>query len=101
MTTSTHAPTEAPGPTALPLIHELWADRQRLATLPLIHELWASHQHACPYVRHDERGCYCTSPLVRDSADPYMPCDPAPLQLWCLTEAEYVKCCLYPAGDAG
>jgi hypothetical protein len=70
-----------------------------MTALDLIDVLWADHQHACPYLRHDERGCFCTSPMMRDSADPYMPCDTASLQLWCLTEAEYTKCYLWPAGD--
>jgi hypothetical protein len=72
-----------------------------MTALDLIDELWAEHQHACPYLRHDERGCFCTSPITHGSVDPYMPCDTASLQLWCLTEAEYTKCCLYPAGDVG
>jgi len=68
-------------------------------SLPLIHELWAEHQHACPYVRHDSRGCYCASPAMPTAGDPYMPCDTASLQLYCLTETRYTKCCLWPAGD--
>lgn len=67
--------------------------------LTLIHELWAEHQHACPYLRHDERGCYCTSPELLTGGDPYMPCDTASVRLWCLTETDYTKCLLYPAGD--
>ena len=78
--------------------------RQALATLRdpngrVVHELWADRQQACPYVRHDERGCFCVSPSLPEVADRYMPCDTASLQLWCLTEADYTKCCLYPAGD--
>lgn len=83
MTPNNHVLRDAPGPTALTLIHELWTN----------------HEYACPYLRHDERGCYCTSPRMRDSVDPYMPCNPESLQLWCLTEGDYTKCCLYPAGD--
>ena len=73
--------------TALELIHELWAERPRAC---------------CPYVRHDERGCWCASPGLPEaaaSADRYMPCDTASLQLWCLTEADYTRCLFYPAGD--
>jgi hypothetical protein len=43
--------------------------------LDLIHELWQDHQGGCPHVRHDDRGCYCTSPLMPVHGDPYMPCD--------------------------
>jgi hypothetical protein len=69
--------------------------------LDLIHELWAERPHTfCPYVRHDARGCFCTSPRLREGSDRYMPCDTASLQLWCLTETDYTRCCLYPAGDA-
>ena len=68
--------------------------------LPLIHELWRDHQHACPYVRHDERGCYCTSPRLPAIGGPYTPCGTASLQLWCLTEDNYTKCCLWSAEDA-
>jgi hypothetical protein len=67
--------------------------------LPLVHELWRGLPHGCPYVRHDLKGCYCTSPRMPATGDPYMPCDTASLQLWCLTEEHYVKCCLWPAGD--
>jgi hypothetical protein len=72
----------------------------KMTALELVHELWADHQHACPYVRHDEHGCFCTSPAMPDQADPYMPCDTASLQLWCLAAENYTKCCLWPAGDA-
>jgi hypothetical protein len=68
-------------------------------SLPLIHQLWHAHQHACPYVRHSLAGCYCTSPKLSAGSDPYMPCDTASVQLWCLTEEYYTKCCLWPAGD--
>jgi hypothetical protein len=67
--------------------------------LPLIHELWHDHQHGCPYVRHNERGCYCTSPQMPAGGDQYLPCDVYSIQMWCLTEGHYVKCCLWPAGD--
>jgi hypothetical protein len=70
-----------------------------MTALQLVHELWAEHQHACPYVRHDEAGCYCTSPEFPADGDPYGPCGYASLQLWCLTEARYTTCLLYPAGD--
>jgi len=70
--------------TALELIHELWAERPRAC---------------CPYVRHGERGCWCASPALLKGADAYGPCDHASLQLWCLTEQRYTKCCLWPAGD--
>jgi hypothetical protein len=70
--------------------------------LELIHELWAEcPQTCCPYIRHDERGCYCTSPRLPAGGDPYMPCELVPLRLWCLTQEHYPKCCLYPAGDVG
>jgi hypothetical protein len=69
----------------------------------LIDELWAERPHACcPYVRHDERSCWCASPTLPEAAagvDRYAPCDTASLQLWCLTEQRYTKCCLWPAGD--
>ena len=83
-----HDQTVAEGPTspALTLIHEFWAERP--------------HTH-CPYVRHSERGCYCMSPRLPAGGDPYTPCDTASLQLLCLTEADYTRCCLYPAGDVG
>jgi hypothetical protein len=67
--------------------------------LALIHELWADHQHACPYVRHDPRGCYCASPKMPAAGDPYMPCDAVSLSLWCLTETDYPKCIFYAAED--
>ena len=69
--------------------------------LELVHELWAEHEHACPYLRHNDSGCYCTSPQTPEWGDPYGPCDHASLQLFCLTEGHYSKCILYPAGDAG
>ena len=65
----------------------------------VIHEFWQTRPHSCPYVRHDQRGCYCTSPRMPASGDPYRPCDEYSIQLWCLTEEHYVKCCLWPAGD--
>ena len=67
--------------------------------LALIHELWADHQHACPYVRHDARGCFCASPTLPEDGDRYMPCDVYSIQLWCLTKADYTRCHFYPAGD--
>lgn len=70
-----------------------------MTALKLVHELWAEHEHACPYVRHDQAGCYCASPALPAGGDRYMPCDTASVQLRCLTEAEYTKCMLYPAGD--
>jgi hypothetical protein len=30
----------------------------------VIHEFWQTHPQSCPYVRHDQRGCYCTSPRM-------------------------------------
>jgi hypothetical protein len=69
--------------------------------LELIHELWADHQHACPYVRHDEHGCFCTSPALPEDADGRMVCDVYSVQLWCLTDVDYTRCCLCPAGDVG
>jgi hypothetical protein len=54
--------------------------------LELVHELWQAHPHGCPYVRHDERGCYCTSPRLPAIIDPHVPCDVYSIQLWCLTE---------------
>ena len=77
----------------------LLLDLLRRTALALIHELWAVHQHACPYVRHDDRGCYCRSPKMPPAGDPYMPCDVYSVQLWCLTEDHYTKCMLWPAGD--
>ena len=74
-------------------------DPPRRTALALIHELWADHKHACPYVRHDEHGCFCASPAMPVSDNPYMPCDVYSVQLWCLTESHYPKCMLYPAGD--
>jgi hypothetical protein len=68
-------------------------------SLPLIHELWRDHEHACPYVRHDEHGCYCTSPTLPDAADRFMVCDVYSIQLWCLTEEHYTRCHFWPAGD--
>jgi hypothetical protein len=68
-------------------------------SLPLIHKLWRDRDHACPYLKHNAAGCYCTSPKLLAHWDPYMPCDHASLQLWCLTAEHYVKCCLWPAGD--
>jgi hypothetical protein len=80
--------------------HDRTLGRGSTATpLAFIHELWRDHQHACPYLRHDEQGCYCTSPGLRAQADRYMVCDHASLQIWCLTEDHYTKCCLWPAGD--
>jgi hypothetical protein len=44
--------------------------------LELIHELWAKRpQSVCPYVRHSERGCFCTSPRMPAGGDPYIPFD--------------------------
>ena len=68
-------------------------------SLAFVHELWSTHQHACPYLRHDGDGCFCTSPKMPVGGDPYMPCEPISLALWCLTEDHYTKCCLWPAGD--
>jgi hypothetical protein len=76
-------------------------DLPRLTPLALIHELWTDRQHACPYLRHDERGCFCTSPALPDGGDPFMPCDTASLQIWCLTDDHYTRCHFYPAGDVG
>jgi hypothetical protein len=59
--------------------------------LELVHELWQAHQGGCR--------CYCTSPRMPMHGDPHMPCDVYSVQLWCLTEEHYVKCCLWPAGD--
>jgi hypothetical protein len=73
----------------------------RSIALPLIHELWTAHEHACPYVRHDEHGCFCTSPGLPAGGDRYMVCDHFSLQLWCLTETHYTRCIFYPAGDVG
>jgi hypothetical protein len=70
-----------------------------MTALELIDELWTEHQHACPYVRHDDCGCYCASPALPAGADPHGPCDTASLQLWCLTEVDYTRCHFYPAGD--
>ena len=67
--------------------------------LDLIHELWTNHEYGCPYLRHNDRGCFCTSPALPEGADGYMPCDMYSIQLWCLTETDYTKCCIYPAGD--
>ena len=74
-------------------------DTERV-TLTMIHELWTDHQHACPYLRHDAAGCFCTSPRISASEDRSTPCDHFSLQFWCLTEDRYTKCCLWPAGDA-
>jgi hypothetical protein len=70
-----------------------------MTSLELTHELWNQRQHACPFLRHDEMGCSCASPALPEGSDGSMPCDTASLQLWCLTEADYPKCSLYPAGD--
>ena len=68
--------------------------------LELVHELWAERPHTCcPFMRHDERGCYCTSPQIPEWGDSYGPCDTASLQVFCLTETHYSKCIIYPAGD--
>jgi hypothetical protein len=66
--------------------------------LPLIHELTAAHQRACPYLRHNEHGCYCTSPQLPAGGDPYMACDVYSLQIWCLVEDHYTRCHFLPAG---
>jgi hypothetical protein len=73
----------------------------RLTTpLELIHELWDEHtEPCCPYLRHESRGCHCASPRLPVGGDPCMPCDTASLQLFCLTGADYTKCCLCPVGD--
>ena len=73
-------------------------DTQSVA-LPLIHELWRDHRHACPFVRHDEKGCFCTSPRMPAGGDAYMPCDVYSLQIWCLDEDHYTRCNFWPAGD--
>src|SRR5262249_6244689 len=52
-----HTPKDIPGPTVLSLSRELWAD----------------HRHACPYLRHDERGCFCMSSTLPEEADRYTP----------------------------
>jgi hypothetical protein len=70
--------------TALELIDELWAERP---------------QQVCPFVRHGARGCSCASPRMPEWGDPSGPCDHASLRLFCLTEADYTRCMLYPAGD--
>jgi hypothetical protein len=44
-----------------------------MTSLELIHELWNDHQYACPYLRHDEHGCFCASPAMPASGDPYTP----------------------------
>jgi hypothetical protein len=69
-------------------------------TLELVHELWRDRPAGCcPYVRHDERGCYCTSPGLPVEGDRYMVCDTASLQLWCLDGDHYTRCHFWPAGD--
>jgi hypothetical protein len=71
-----------------------------MTALELVNELWDQHADpCCPYLRHDTSGCYCRSPRLPAGGDPYMPCDTASLSLWCMTEADYTKCCLWPAGD--
>jgi hypothetical protein len=70
-----------------------------MTALDLIDELWADHQHACPYLRHDEHGCFCASPALPEGSDRSTPCDTASLQLWCLTESDYTRCHFWPAGD--
>ena len=67
--------------------------------LTLIHELWSDHEHACPYLRHGKHGCSCASPALPEGSDRSTPCDVYSLQLWCLTKADYTRCCLWPAGD--
>jgi hypothetical protein len=69
--------------------------------LPLIQELWAEHEHRhhCPYVRHDDKGCYCTSPRLPAGADRFMVCDIYSVQIWCLDEDHYTRCHFWPAGD--
>ncbi len=74
-------------------------DTVPMTALTLIHELWTDHQHTCPYVRHGEHGCSCASPTLPEGGDRRMPCDVYSLQLWCLTESDYTKCCFWPAGD--
>jgi hypothetical protein len=70
-----------------------------MIALDTIHELWQEHQSGCPHVRHDAKGCYCTSPKMPKGGDSHMPCDVYSIQLWCLTEVHYTKCGLWPAGD--
>jgi hypothetical protein len=72
-----------------------------MTALELVHDLWTAREHACcPYVRyHDERGCWCASPSLREHEDRVLPCDTASLSLWCLTESHYTRCTLYPGGD--
>src|SRR5262249_36354258 len=70
-----------------------------MTPLELIDELWAELPHACPYVNHDERGCFCLSPTLPEEAERYTPCDTASLQLWCLDEERYTRCHFYPGGD--
>jgi hypothetical protein len=66
---------------------------------PRIHNLWAEHVHACPYVKHAARGCYCTSPTLPGEVNSYAACDAVSLSLWCLTEEHYKRCPSWPAGD--
>jgi hypothetical protein len=71
-----------------------------MTALELVNELWNEHtEPCCPYLRHNEDGCYCTSPTLPVGADRSMPCDHFSLQLFCLTEADYTRCIVYPAGD--
>jgi hypothetical protein len=77
------------------LAPELAADPERQKALTLVDLLWAKHGTVCPYVRRDEHGCFCTSPLMQNSVDAHGPCDPVSLQFWCLTE-DHVQCWLHP-----
>ena len=70
-----------------------------MTALEFTHELWDQHEHACPYLRHDERGCLCASPTLPQGGDRYMPCDVYSLQIWCTTEDHYTRCHFWPAGD--
>jgi hypothetical protein len=71
-------------------------------TLELTHELWVAYEHACcPYAHHDDRGCWCASPVLPEAVDRYLLCNPARLQLWCCTEDHYTRCHFYSADDMG
>jgi hypothetical protein len=70
-----------------------------MTALELVHELWNERQHACPYLAHDEQGCYCRSPTFPQLGDRYMPCDYASMQIYCLDGDHYTRCHFWPAGD--
>jgi hypothetical protein len=73
-----------------------------MTPVELVHELWHDHtEPCCPYLRHNEDGCYCRSPRLPAGGDPYILCDYASLQTWCTDAQNYTRCHFWPAGDVG